>query len=191
MNATLDPDYDELEIPESPGAAEAIVPASTHSHYCSDEEGGVRLSATASPDTDSAVQQSQEHQDQDGTQNGEESGQEFTHNANQTESLTIGDPPPRQEICVSLAEITFSSVKDHRESAHGTEYWVAGMVWLHPSSGVPLHLVEAYRKQMAREKRYATLRKRKRTTEEVEVAQGTRCGKIRRVEDGSLTCVEY
>ena len=87
--------------------------------------------------------------------------------------------------CVSIQDITFLHVEGQRATPCGPEYQFVGKMWLRPGAGVPPDLLQAYRREVARQARLATLRTRKRTREEADVVKEMRCSvrkKIRRVE---------
>ena len=76
-------------------------------------------------------------------------------------------------ICVSGGDVTFLHVEGHRETASGPEYKFMGRMWLPADAGVPLDLLRAYRREVAPKNRLATLRTRKRPSEEVDMVEAT------------------
>jgi hypothetical protein len=73
--------------------------------------------------------------------------------------------------CISIQDITFLRVKGQREAAYGPEYQFVAKMWLRPGAGIPSDLLHVYRRDVARQARLATLRTRKRMSEEAGVVK--------------------
>lgn len=84
-------------------------------------------------------------------------------------------------ICVNLGDVNFLHVEGHRETATGPEYLFVGKIWLGADAGVPFDLLRAYRNETTRRDRLATLRMRKRMSEEVDIVKATGCSTRRKV----------
>lgn len=82
---------------------------------------------------------------------------------------------PEGGTCVNVGDVTFLHVEGHRETTSGPEYLFMGKMWLGADAGVPFNLLRAYRRDITRGDRLATLRIRKRTSEEVDMVKATRC----------------
>jgi len=78
-------------------------------------------------------------------------------------------------ICVNVGDVTFLHVEGHRETASGPEYLLMGTMWLRADAGVPFDLLRAYGREINRGDRLATLRMRKRTSEEVDMVKAIGC----------------
>jgi hypothetical protein len=80
---------------------------------------------------------------------------------------------PERGSSVNVRDVTFLHAEGHRETASGPEYQFVGKIWLRADVGVPFDLLRAYRREIARKNRLATLRTRKRPSEEVDMVEAT------------------
>jgi hypothetical protein len=80
---------------------------------------------------------------------------------------------PKRGSSVNVRDITFLHAEGHRETASGPEYQFVGKIWLRADVGVPFDLLRVYRREIARKERLATLRTRKRPSEEVDIMEAT------------------
>jgi hypothetical protein len=83
--------------------------------------------------------------------------------------------------CISIRDITFLRVEGQREAASGPEYQFVTKIWLRPGAEIPSDLLHVYRKDVARQARLATLRTRKRISEEAGVVNVKRCAARKKV----------
>jgi hypothetical protein len=113
------------------------------------------------------------------------------HHPGTQSASRIGSPTreaacTRSGPCVGIQDITFLHVEGERETARGPEYLFVGKTWLRPGAGVPSDLLQVYRREVVRKDRLATLRTRKRTSEEVDLVKATRCPARKKVKRTQL-----
>ena len=88
--------------------------------------------------------------------------------------------------CISLQDITFLRVEGQREAAGGLEYQFVAKIWLRPSAGIPSDLLHVYRRDVTRQARLATLRTRKRMSEEAGVVKVKRSAARKKVRQAQV-----
>ena len=88
--------------------------------------------------------------------------------------------------CISLQDITFLRVEGQREVAGGPEYQFVTKIWRRPGVGIPSDLLHVYRRDVARQARFATLRTRKRMSEEAGVVKVKRFAARKKVRQAQV-----
>ena len=88
--------------------------------------------------------------------------------------------------CIGTQDIHFLQVEGQREAADGPEYQFVAKMWLQPGAGIPSNLLHVYRRDVARQARLATLRTRKRMSEEAGVVKVKRSAARKKIKQASL-----
>ncbi len=92
----------------------------------------------------------------------------------------------KRRSCIGIQDITFLRVEGQREAADGPEYQFVAKMWLQPGAGISSNLVHVYRRDVVRQARLATLRTRKRMSEEAGVVKVKRSAARKKIKQASL-----